>query len=252
MHLTLSSPGIWMQMHQVIPGKLDVSGVIIPGEPFIVAGHNEKIAWGFTNMRVDNIDLFAEKINPENEEQYYYNGLWNNMKSRDEIIRIKGGKQDTFRIKLTNHGPLIYGLESINNISLPVKYSENQEKWNWGRIHKITIRHPICSNGILSILYGFNSKKYHVGGSDHTIKPFYSEQPGFEVNIGASERHIFNTADWDESYTIIPTGVSGIPGSEFYLSQTENYIKGDFYKDPYSENAVRAATKYTLFLRSKK
>ena len=46
MHLGFGSPGIWMQMHQVIPGKLNVTGVVVPGEPFVVAGHNEKIAWG--------------------------------------------------------------------------------------------------------------------------------------------------------------------------------------------------------------
>ena len=139
--------------------------------------------------------------------------------------------------------------DCIKNLS--EKYGENQMKWKWGRIHTITFKHPICSRVIVNLVYGFNSKEYHVGGSDNTVKPFYSDQPGFKVNIGASERHIFNTADWDESYTIIPTGASGIPGSEFYLSQTPNYINGDFYKDPFSENAVREATKYTLYLRSK-
>ena len=123
MHLTLSSPGIWMQMHQVIPGKLNVTGVIIPGEPFIVAGHNEKIAWGMTNMRVDNIDLYAEKINPENQNQYLFNGEWNNMVSRNEIIKIKGGTQDTFEVKFTHHGPLISGLESIDNHALTMRWT---------------------------------------------------------------------------------------------------------------------------------
>ena len=46
MHLGLSSPGIWMQIHEVIPGKLNVTGVAVPGQPLVVAGHNEKIAWG--------------------------------------------------------------------------------------------------------------------------------------------------------------------------------------------------------------
>ncbi len=61
MHLGFGSPGIWMQMHQVIPGKLNVTGVVVPGEPFVVAGHNENIAWGMTNLMVDDIDLFSEK-----------------------------------------------------------------------------------------------------------------------------------------------------------------------------------------------
>ena len=77
----------------------------------------------------------------------------------------------------------------------------------------------------------------------------YSFGAGFKVNHGASERHIFNTANWDESYTIIPTGESGIPGSEFYLSQTTAYLNGKFYKDAFSESAVKTAAKYTLILK---
>jgi penicillin amidase len=69
------------------------------------------------------------------------------------------------------------------------------------------------------------------------------------ANHGASERHIFNTADWDESLTVIPTGNSGVPGSEFYLSQTETYLDKKFYKDHFSEKAVKDNAKYTLRLK---
>ena len=93
MHLGLSSPGIWIQMHEVVPGKLDVTGVVVPGQPFVVAGHNEKIAWGMTNLMVDDIDLYAEKINPADSNQYYFNGAWKNMKVREEVIKIKGGTE---------------------------------------------------------------------------------------------------------------------------------------------------------------
>jgi len=48
---------------------------------------------------------------------------------------------------------------------------------------------------------------------------------------------------------VIPTGASGVPASEFYLSQTKTYLEGKFYKDPFSENAVKTAAKYTLNLK---
>jgi penicillin amidase len=521
MHLSFGSPGIWMQMHQVIPGKLNVTGVVIPGQPFVVAGHNEKIAWGMTNLMVDDIDLFAEKLNPENENQYFFNGEWKNMVVKKEIINIKGGKQDSIIIKYTHRGPIIsvfrnvkdaslsmrwsgydnsdeirsvcllnraagwddfrsalntfrsvsqnfayadvegniglnagggiairkgngtiirngetdeydwkgyvpfeqlpfsynpekgyvssannkaviegypyyissdfalpyrinrirqmldekevYSLEDfkrmindkhsdyaalltpfilklndrkneltpvetsalanltgwdydmnaglaapsifeffrisftnnllademgdlfsqlfsttreyyiyrilktgydewVDNINTPQKetlddivlksfkdcisalsqqFGEDQAKWNWGSIHKITIEHPLGSVKILDRIFGFNSDVYGIGGSNHTVSP-YSYGDGFKVNHGASERHIFNTADWDESYTVIPTGASGIPASEFYLSQTKAYIEGKFYKDSFSEKAVKAAARYTLNLKTGK
>ena len=62
---------------------------------------------------------------------------------------------------------------------------------------------------------------------------------GFKVNHGASERHIFNTANWDESFTVIPTGASGIPASEFYLSQTKHILKGSFIKMLFQKRQLR-------------
>ena len=518
MHLSFGAPGIWIQIHEVIPGKLNVTGVVVPGEPFIVAGHNDKIAWGETNLMVDDIDLFAEKINPQNENQYFFNGEWKNMVVKKEIIKIKGGKQDSIIIKYTHRGPIISGFEDVkdaslsmrwsgydysdelrsvcllnrasnwddfrsaistfrsasqnfvyadiegniglntgggiairkgngtiirngetdefdwkgyvpfeqlpssynpdrgyvssannrtviegypyyissdfelpyrinrirqmldekeifgiedfkrmildqhsnyaelltpfilklndrkneltpvetmalaklngwdydmnaglvapsifeffrisfaknliadelgdlyshlyikaseyyiyrilktgpdewvDNINTPQKetlddiilksfkdcisslskqYGENQAKWNWGSIHKITIEHPLGSVKILDRIFGLNSAEYEIGGSDHTVSP-YSYGAGFKVNHGASERHIFNTANWDESLTVIPTGESGIPASEFYLSQTKAYLEGKFYKDAFSEGAVKASEKYKLVLK---
>ncbi len=522
MHLGFNSPGIWFQMHQVIPGKLNVTGVAVPGEPFIVCGHNEKIAWGVTNLMVDDVDLFAEKINPENNNQYYFNGEWKNMVVKKEIINIKGGLKDSVIIKYTHRGPIISGYRKVDDAALSMRWSgydasdemrtvcllnrasgwedfrsaiktfrsvsqnfayadvdgniglntgggipirkgngalirngeteesdwkgyvpfeqlpssfnpetgyvssannktltegfpyyissafalpyrinrirqmldekeifsmedfkrmitdqhsdfaalltplilrvndrkdnltsaekdalntlsgwdydmnadlvapsvfeffrisfirnilsdelqelfnnyisvssdydvitdyylyrilktgpdgwidnidtpeietlddiimtsfkdaiasitaqfgEDQSIWKWGNIHKITIKHPLGSAvPLLDKVFGFNSDEYPVGGSNHTVSP-YSYQPGFVVDHGASERHIFNTANWDESLTVIPTGASGIPANEFYLSQTKAYVNREFYKDAFSDEAVKAAAKYVM------
>jgi penicillin amidase len=518
MHLGLSSPGIWIQMHQVIPGKLNVTGVVVPGEPFVVAGHNEKIAWGMTNLMVDDIDLFEEKINPANQDQYFFNNEWKNMIVKDEIIRIKGGKSDTLRLRFTHRGPVISGFRNIDDASLsmrwsgydmsdeiggvyklnraggwqdfrdaislfrsvsqnfayadvdgniglntgggiPVRkgygsmirngetdefdwkgfvpfsqlpssfnpeigyvssannktvseeypyyisfrffppyrigrirqmldekekfnlddfrrmitdqhsvyaalltpeilklsgeklplsqvetaalkimagwdynmsadlaapaifeyfrisfsknlladelgdlfsqlpaaindyyiyrilttgpdewvdnintparetlediirvsfadcigelsarYGADPSKWKWGDIHKITLEHPLSKVKILDWLFSLNSKTYSIGGSNHTVCP-YSYTEGFKVTDGASERHIFNTANWDDSYTVIPTGISGVPASEFYLSQTPAYLQGKFYRDHFTEGAVKSGAKYTIVLK---
>jgi penicillin G amidase len=517
MHLGLTAPGIWIQMHQVIPGKLNVTGVAVPGEPYIVAGHNENIAWGMTNLMVDDIDLFTEKVNPDNKNQYYFNNEWKNMLVREEIIKIKGGKADTLSISFTHRGPVVSGYKSIKNATLSMRWSgydlsdelaavykinrasnweefrtalrsfgsvsqnfayadvngnigintgggipvrkghgsiirngetdefdwkgyvpfdqfpstynpeigyvssannktvsddypyyisfrfyppyrigrirqmldekekfgiedfkrmitdqhsayaalltpqilklkekqtamsaaevaslkiltdwdfemnanlvaptifeffnksfsknllgdelgdlfselpetmndnyiyrtlktgpddwaddintpqkENLDdiiqrsftdcvraiseicgpdvtKWTWGSIHKITLEHPMGKVKILDKIFELNSDEYSIGGSSHTVCP-YKYKDGFKVYDGASERHIFNTANWDESFTVIPTGASGVPASEFYLSQTKTYLDGKFYKDSFSETAVKAAAKYTLVL----
>jgi penicillin amidase len=519
MHLTLGSPCIWMQMHQVVPGKLNVTGVMIPGQPFIIAGHNEKIAWGMTNLMADDVDLYAEKINPLNHYQYLFNGEWRNLGIKNEIIKIRGKKGDTINIKYTHRGPIISDIQNTGDVSLSMRwsgyeysdeprsvylinrarnwddfvsglttfrsinqnfsyadadgnigqhtggsipirkgngvmiqngetdefdwkgyvpfdqlpfsfnplngyvssannktvsndypyfistdfalpyrinrirqmldekeafgiedfkrmindqhsvlarlltplilrlrnrqeelsideqnalaafsgwdyemnagmiaptileyfrisfrrnllsdelgdlfdhmyymtgeyyvyrllltesdewidnihtdrretiddivmlsfkdcirsmieqYGKNHEKWKWGEVHTVTFMHPVGSVKILDLLLNLNSDKFGVGGSDHTVSPYFSFESGFKVTYGASERHIFNTSDWDESLTVIPGGESGIPGSEFYLSQVRTYLNGEFYKDAFSDNAVKASACYTLVLK---
>mgnify|MGYP001083301849 FL=1 len=517
MHLGLNVPGFWMQMHQVIPGKLNVTGVIFPGEPFIIGGHNERIAWGMTNLSVDDIDLFVETVDSSGNN-YLYNGQWLPFRSEEEVLKIGKDSSVTKVIRYTHHGPVISGMrgiddavltmcwsgyhesdeikavylvnragnwdefctalshfksisqnfayadvdgniglktgggvpirkgtgllprrgdtdefewkgyvppellpssfnpdegfvssanqrtvtddypffisgefsmpyrilriremaaekeilgiedfkrmitdnhsayaamltpvilrssalitepdedekaaleelkgwdysmdasliapslfeiirielarhimldeltdlygsangrqhdfyiyrmvsegpdEWVDNISTPrqetmeeiiamsirsavdtltTRYGKYGETWQWGRIHTLTLEHPLGSVKILDRLLRLNSKTYAVGGSYHTVEP-YTYRETFQANNGASERHIFNTADWDKSLTVIPTGTSGIPGSPFYLSQTETYVNNGFYNDPFTEGAVEAAKKYEMIFK---
>nr|WP_319998226.1 penicillin acylase family protein [uncultured Draconibacterium sp.] len=57
MHLGLFAPGIWYQMHQVVDGEINVTGLVVPGQPFVICGHNDSIAWGMTNVMVDDLDF---------------------------------------------------------------------------------------------------------------------------------------------------------------------------------------------------
>jgi penicillin amidase len=132
---------------------------------------------------------------------------------------------------------------------ITIRYGQDQSAWKWGSIHKIIISHPLGSAvPLLDKVFGFNSDEYPVGGSNHTVCP-YTYNKAFIVIDGASERHIFNTSNWDESFTVIPTGASGIPADEFYLSQTKAYINKEFYKDAFSDEAVKAAAKYKIVLK---
>ncbi len=520
MHLGLNVPGFWMQVHQVIPGKLNVTGVVFPGEPFVVAGHNDRIAWGMTNLGVDDIDLFVETVDSTGNN-YLYNGEWLPIREVEHVLKMNDDSSQTRVIKYTHHGPVISGMRGIDDAVLTMRWSgydhsdeikavyllnragnwdefrtalsnfraisqnfayadvegniglntgggvpvrkgtgllprrgdtdeyewkgyvpfdllpssfnpeegfvssanqrtvdknypffisgdfsmpyrimriremaaekqvlgiedfkrmitdnhsayaamltpvilkeaetisdmdetekaaieelkgwdysmdasliapslfefiriemarhllgdelgelygsslgrqhdfyiysmlkkgpdrwvdnintpeeENMEMiivqsirsavdtlsarygvygpgWQWGKIHTLTLEHPLGAVKILDRLLGLNSKTYAVGGSYHTVEP-YSFRDNFTANHGASERHIFNTADWDQSLTVIPTGTSGIPGSPFYLSQSDTYVNNGFYTEPFTETAVEAAKKYEMVFRPAK
>lgn len=526
MHLGLSAPGIWMQIHQCIEGKdsakplLDVTGVAVPGQPFVISGHNEDIAWGLTNVMIDDMDFFVEKTDPANPNRYLYNGQWRDMDVRVESIAVKGGTVEERKIRRTVHGPVVsefkkikdavvtmhwagnyfsnelatmYRLNRARNFDefraalrtftslsqnvayadvrgnigivcaagIPIRkkgdgmslvpgwtdeyewsgfvpfeqqpylynppsgmvlsannrtstsfsryisrwyypphrydriremllsrekhsiedftamhgdmksalaarmrpgivaviekmedpsdverrslerlrgwdgtmdagspaaaifehfyvsllrnifldemgqevfekytgnrvtvayaidqlwatpgspwfddvttdaretfddtimksfrdavsllerrYSGNTREWRWGRMHTLTLSHPLGSIRILDLLLGLNRGPFKVGGSYHTVCPYsYKLGKPFSVTEGASQRHAYDLADWDNSYTVIPTGNSGIPGSPHYCDQTRLYIGGTHHPDHFSKAKVTENAAHTM------
>ncbi|TNF39210.1 MAG: penicillin acylase family protein, partial [Bacteroidetes bacterium] len=122
MHLGLNVPGFWMQVHQVIPGKLNVTGVVFPGEPFVVAGHNDRIAWGMTNLGVDDIDLFVETVDSTGNN-YLYNGEWLPIREVEHVLKMNDDSSQTRVIKYTHHGPVISGMRGIDDAVLTMRWS---------------------------------------------------------------------------------------------------------------------------------
>jgi len=518
MHLGLMSPGIWYQMHQMVEGAVHVTGVALPGTPFIICGHNDDIAWGMTNVIVDDLDFYLETINPADSNQYLLDGEWIDMILKEEKIMVKGLDEPIIRVnRYTHRGPVVsqfrgvddrvitarwqgneysnelrtvhllnrakdwsdfrdavktftsisqniiyadrrgnIGLQtsagipirreggilvypgdtslydwlgsvpfeelpysynpecgyvsSANNktvkntypyyigswFALPHRigriremleekelldtedfkrmlrdqnshfardfvptyldallgnvdsiyldalqvlntwdyqmaatssaaliseilwielirslfqdelgeklyplllrnniiasnlinriritgesawcdnvhtpgvketfydniesafhqtvdtlcslYGSDPESWQWGDLHKVSLMHPMGSVAIVDRLFNVNRGPYPIGGSSHTVCPYtYPLGQSFIANHGASERHIFQTADWDRSLTVIPTGTSGIPASPHYLDQTGLYINNKFHRDHFSRDAVEASKKY--------
>ncbi|MEC0238856.1 penicillin acylase family protein [Paenibacillus dokdonensis] len=105
-HLGLDAPSIWYETHLSAP-DLNVSGVIFAGVPGIILGHNEDIAWGVTNLGPDVQDLYIEKRNPENPNQFEYMGKWEAAKVYKEEIKIKGEEPVSYDVVVTRHGPII-------------------------------------------------------------------------------------------------------------------------------------------------
>jgi len=104
MHLAYSLPGIWYMAHLQAP-DLDVAGVTLPGAPGVIVGHNQRIAWGFTNSQFDVQDLYIEKLD-QRTGRYLYQGRLEQAKPEVEIIRIKGQAPLQLNGWVTRHGPL--------------------------------------------------------------------------------------------------------------------------------------------------
>jgi len=107
-HMGLSNPSLWWEVHLVCP-SMNVAGFAIPGLPSIPVGHNRHVAWGVTNVMVDDVDFYREKLNPANPRQYWYQDHWQDMASSVQTIGIKGQEPLKIEILRTRHGPIISG-----------------------------------------------------------------------------------------------------------------------------------------------
>lgn len=521
MHLGLNVPGIWYQMHQVIPGKLNVTGVVLPGAPTVICGHNDSIAWGMTNTSVDNIEFYEEKVNTEDSGLYQYDNQWLKFEEEKTTIKISNGEQIAKTLRFSHRGPVVSGFKeltgnvvtmhwvgdeksnelktvlelnsadnweefknalrtftslsqniayadvkgniglfcaagipmrnrdiksgilpgytstydwkgfvpfeelpysynppdgyvvSANNrtaapdypyhigtwYSLPDRYSRITEmltskevispgdfkeiqldqhsnmakrylpefiraianyelspleqkafdilnnwdysmdaespaasifetmylqfmqcifkdeigdglfetfnattsisrnategffdvkeslwldntntaskiegftdmaycafsnaienlkaqlgddpgNWEWGKIHRLVLAHPLGAVNVIEKAFNLNPEPVSVGGSFHTVSPYsYNSNKPFDSNHGSSHRHIYDLSDWDNSLTVIPTGISGIPASPHYCDQTDLYVSGKYHNDYFSRDRIVNAARYHM------
>ncbi|GIO22222.1 beta-lactam antibiotic acylase [Oceanobacillus sp. J11TS1] len=106
-HLGLATPSIWLQMHLESEDGLQVSGVIFAGVPGIILGHNEQIAWGVTNTGPDVQQLYIEKRNPDNPNEFLYEDEWEEATIIKEPIKVKDAETIAYEVMETRHGPII-------------------------------------------------------------------------------------------------------------------------------------------------
>ncbi|HLJ30103.1 MAG TPA: penicillin acylase family protein [Candidatus Angelobacter sp.] len=106
MHLPHQLPGVWYEI-QLHSGEFNVTGFSLPGVPFVIVGHNQRIAWGFTNLNPDVQDLFVEDFNSEGE--YQTPTGWQKPEVSHEVIHVKDKPDVTLDVVVTRHGPIISG-----------------------------------------------------------------------------------------------------------------------------------------------
>jgi len=111
-HLAHQNPAVWYEIHLKAPG-IDCYGVSLPGLPGIIIGYNKSIAWGLTNVMADGCDFFIENINPNNADQYHYQGKWHDFSKIAEEILVKDQPSENLIIRFTHQGPIISDIHPV-------------------------------------------------------------------------------------------------------------------------------------------
>ncbi len=118
-HRALSAPSLRYMVHLNAPGW-NVVGGGEPTIPGISIGHNDYGAWGLTVFEIDSEDLYVYELNPQDKNQYKYNGGWENMRVVKDVIKVKGAPDVNVEHRYTRHGPVTH-MDEKNNTAYAVR-----------------------------------------------------------------------------------------------------------------------------------
>jgi penicillin amidase len=120
MHLGHQMPNLWYEAH-LHAGDFDVAGVTLPGYPFVIVGHNRRVAWGFTNIGPAIEDAFIETFNDQG--QYLTPDGWKLPEVRQELIHVKGKSDVVVNVEVTRHGPIVSELSSGETRKISLRWT---------------------------------------------------------------------------------------------------------------------------------
>jgi penicillin G amidase len=121
MHLAFSVPGVWYMADMRAPG-FHAAGVTLPGFPFVIAGHNEHVAWGFTALSADVQDLYLEKLDGKGNYAGP-DGQWHPLTVNREVIHVRGSDDVMLDVQSTAHGPLVNPILTGNSAPIALKWN---------------------------------------------------------------------------------------------------------------------------------
>ena len=105
-HIKYAQPSVWYETYLEYPGH-QFYGYYLAGVPFAIEGHNSKFGWGLTIFPFDNMNLYSEKINPENKNQYWNGNHWVDFEIINYKIKVKNSHDINFEMRKSKHGPIM-------------------------------------------------------------------------------------------------------------------------------------------------
>jgi penicillin amidase len=125
MHLDHGIPNTWYEV-DLKSGNFHVAGVTIAGMPFVVAGHNDHIAWGYTALYGDAQDIYVEQINSQGD--YLGPDGWHPIEHTTETIHVRAGSDVTVDVQRTDHGTVLNPLLPNEKRTLSLRWSAYDPK----------------------------------------------------------------------------------------------------------------------------
>ena len=170
-HIAFSQPSVWYQSHIKTPGY-EMYGFNLALTPFPLLGHNRDYAYGLTMFENDDVDFYYEKNNPNNSMEYQTSTGFEKYKLIDKTIKVKGGVDTTYQIKVSKHGPVMNGLIDFIDDERPIAM-----QWIYTKLE----------NQLLSLSYQMSHSKSLSDFKNATSK---LHAPGLNIMYGDAKNNI--------------------------------------------------------------
>ncbi|KAF1052234.1 MAG: Acyl-homoserine lactone acylase QuiP [Stenotrophomonas maltophilia] len=105
-HIRFAAPSVWYEAQLSAPG-FELYGHHQALTPFAMLGHNQQFGWSLTMFQNDDLDLIAEKVNPQNPNQVWYHGQWVDLQREEQSIAVKDAAPVQLVLRTSPHGPII-------------------------------------------------------------------------------------------------------------------------------------------------
>jgi penicillin amidase len=159
-HRPIQLPSLRKTVHLVAPGW-NVIGAGEPALPGVALGHNENVAYGFTIVGIDQQDLYVERLNPANPNQYLFKGEWRPVEIEHAQIAVKGAKAESVELRYTQHGPIIHE-DRAHNVAYALRWVGSEpggagylaalgiaRASNWQQFRKEVARYKVPSENLV-------------------------------------------------------------------------------------------------------
>jgi penicillin amidase len=243
-HLDYTIPSTWYMVHLKAPG-LNVTGVSLPGLPAVIIGHNERIAWGVTNLGFDVQDLYVEKLDTATG-RYEFEGKIEQAVKETEEIPVRNEKPVAFSQWVTRHGPVIL---SEGKTMLSLRWTANDagafafpfldidRAANWGEFKAALRRFPgPAQNFVYADAAG--NIGYHATGRLPIRRNFEGDLP-VDGSSGTFEWEGYIPFDELPEFFNPPSGII-VTANQNPFPVNYKYSTNGGYSTPYRSNQIRA------------
>ena len=112
-HQPWTGPVAWYEAHLKSEEGWDAVGGIFPGAPVVLHGHNRHLGWAHTVNSPDLIDIYVLEMNPDNPDQYKFDGEWRDLEKGEATLKVKINPDSPMTMNIKReilssvHGPVM-------------------------------------------------------------------------------------------------------------------------------------------------